>query len=263
MKKKVIFLFVIGIFLLGLCGCHKIEGNTNEETFESFREKINCPSLSDIKFSNRIELDYLYGGFLTNSGEYYYLGKFSDGTNCRKVELDSKIVRFVHSEGETYLLDEQNNVYSYSSYEYNNIKLVTDYSGIAAWRARDMIDDSNALKGNDGMVPGTDEATYILKDDGVIYLYNYPHQELNKIFIENEKILDFSSGPEFINWIKTDKAMYLGQVKDQRCFEYDDIECEYEYVKNEALTSRYDEIAFVDRFGWALLKDGSIYTDIK
>ena len=254
MKKRFLLIFVIFI-VIGFCGCDKKEKSNNEENNGDFREKLNCTSLSNIKISNtkKYPEDEVNGGFLTSTGEYYYFGNFSDGTNCKKAEMETKIVKISGIGDGLFFIDENNKVYEYSSKKLDEV----DLSKINNWRLRLLYDDSSSIKNTDG--PLNVIGSYILKDDGKIYLYDFNNQMIDIISFEGEKVLDYSLYSNELYWIKTDKAMYIRQVKDKKCFDYDDIECEYEFVKNEKLTKKYSDIAFLEGDCKVFFKDGSIY----
>ena len=249
MKNNVLKVLLIVIILCGLCGCakqeeQKTEQQKTEQQYGKFKEKINCEELNEIKISDTI-------GFLTESGNYYYFGNFSDGTNCKKVEIENEIVKFASDNGDTILFDNENRKYRLVN---QKISEIDNFDGL--WRAEALSTDNNAIKSTNG--PASVVGYYVLRNDGIIYLLNMNNEELDRISIENEIIMDFyASG--LIKWIKTNKSYYMRKVKDEKCFQHDDIKCEYEYIKDEKLTSHYDDIAFFDDENVVVLKDGNSY----
>ena len=256
MKKKILLSLLVLVTMVTFVGCTKKEEINDNQLIGDLVDKLNCSELKNIKISNPKDYpeDDANGGFLTDSGDYYYFGKFSDGTNCKKVLIDNAIVK-LSAEGDLYFIDTDNKIYQFNN---KNVKEIDFYDDLKsrAWRVENIREDNNAIKSYGG--PASVVAQYVLRNDGIIYLIDYENKELDKVSFDNEKILDFSTNNNELNWIKTDKAHYMRKLKDKNCYKYDDIDCQYEFVKDNDLTNIYDDVAFVER-NKAVLKDGICY----
>ncbi len=233
MRKKISLFMLCGIVLLGVCGC-VLEKETDGSD-GSVEIIYNCSILDNIKF---ISYDGIDTYAITNDNILYSFGKYSDGTNCKKVDNNLKFTKIIAY----YFMDNQKKLYNISNGKLNNYEYQQKFEYA--------IDDDNIIKTANLY---TNDIKY-LKSDGKIYLANinsvfshgttkyYLEDEKEYVSFKNEKILDFS---QELEWIKTDKAYYIRRPKDKKCYEYDDIECEYEFQKDEELTKQYDEISFV------------------
>lgn len=226
MKKKISLFILCGIVLLGVCGCV-----FEKETDGSVDTTYNCSILNNVNMTINNYDGNIYA--ITNDGKLYEFGNYSDGTNCKKVDSNLKFTKIINDN----LVDDQNKLYKIYQRE---IKKVESYND----DYKRFIDDINIIKTHRINIDESNGKNIyaVLKNDGIIYLDN------NETYISfnNEKILDFSQeNDNFITWIKTNKAYYIRRVKDKKCNEYDDIECEYEFQKDEELTKQYDEISFI------------------
>lgn len=207
MKNKISLFILCGIVLLGVCGCA-----FEKETDGSVKKTYNCSILNTVNMAINNYDGNIYA--ITNDGKLYEFGNHSDGTNCKEVDSNLKFTKIINDN----LVDDQNKLYIIYQRE---IKKVESYND----DYKRFIDDINIIKAHRISV---DENIYaVLKNDGIIYLDN------NETYISfnNEKILDFDVYDSSIIWIKTNKAYYIRRVKDTKCYEYDDIECEYEFQK--------------------------------
>lgn len=221
MSRKIVMLGLCGVIMLSLCGCK----NLNEEKKEI--DKLNCSILNNVKtkFEGKGTTTYL----ITNDGDLYKIGNFSDDTNCKKIDSNLKFERIV----DNYLIDNQNNLY-----EIDNKDIVKKQN---ASYIDKYVNDNSIVKFSAGILNVND---FYLKNDGIIY-----YGQTNNIFksFTNEKILDFLHDGTHIVLIKTDKAYYIRKVKDTKCYKYDDIKCKYEYEKDEELTKKYKQISYIGR----------------
>ncbi len=264
--KKICLLLLVML----LCGCLKTtvtdgslpdSGPYGKNRNMAKYGKFNCQVLDNIKYV--IENG---NGFLTNEGDLYQIGNFSDGTNCRKMVHDNKFIKII----DYYEVDEDDNFYYLRDFELTKYEYSSMYDPIIKDKAiiKALISTDNLLN-----------KIYMLKDDGNIYVGyfgskmdskgNYTNQvydvELYKSY-EGERILDFSLyGYNNVGWIKTDKNYYISSLLNEDCEKYDDIKCENDLIKDEHLSSLYKDIAYV--YGCSamykscnyVLKDGFIY----
>jgi hypothetical protein len=214
-----------------LCGCGQEEVNEQVEDY-------NCSILDKVYLTQGFNSHHI----ITTDGEVYKTGNFSDGTNCKKIETDKKINRI----WDMFLIDEDGNPFIEDDEEKESKEHSWEFMDVSIYQ--DVIKSENE--------------DYALKTDGIIYFKNEPY-----VSFENEKILDFrlyEGNSELFSFIKTDKAYYSSVVKDENCYKYDDIECEYIVKENEKLTNLYNEISFIIEY-WNnnysyVLKSGKIVT---
>lgn len=245
--KKIYLILICLTLLFGVCGCNNQSNSNNsdskynENNNMAKNEKLNCSILNNIKMVFIEESLYV-----TNDGYLYKMGNFSDGTNCKKIDDNIKFTKMI----DMFLMDNQENLYSIDNdsqlkkYEYpSNYEIY--------------INDESIVKAT--ISYNTPNTTYFLRNDGIIYtgilkLEQKPgvadkniitDEKIYKSF-PNEKILDFSlETQDSIMWIKTDKSYYVKRIKDENCQKYDDIKCEYDFVKDEYLTKKYNDISYI------------------
>ena len=214
-----------------------------EEGKEHTAQQLNCSALKDIKTS--VFMGYSGYIFETNNGNIYELSTslFRNNTNCKKLNDDN--IKVEKRLSERNFLATNGFIYSIS----NDGKVSRSYN-VDINDYEDVIMEKTFYFDN-----------YRLKKDGKIYKYVNDNWELYKE-IANEKILDFSIINNYnYEYIKTDKAFYsLSLINKEQCEKYNEIECEYKLIKNEKLTSAYNDIAVViDNGGSYIDRNGKFY----
>ena len=266
--KKIKVLNILLICSLMLSGCNLIkEETTNGKTIiPEYTDKINCSILKDVKMV--INQDSINTIVLTNDGELYRLGKYSDGTNCKKIEhnFDIKIIFnqdgcLYGEDGKFYKIEDEKvietNELAINEALFEIIKGIDNIIKVS----RDYSDDGMTF--------------YALKNDGNLYkivatMIKDKYKLTEEIYksYSDEKIIDFGiSHFDELKYIKTDKSYYINKVKDERCYDYDDIKCDYDLVKDDFFTKKYNDISFLyectgGHYGCNyILKNGKKYED--
>ncbi len=270
--KRILTILLIVLFLTG-CG-KKPNNNDNNKPQEKKEnmvyeiETLNCSAFNNIK------IIMSYNTFLTNDGQVYYIGNYSDGTNCKLISDDKNIKTIF---GNEYLIDENSKMYS------------INYSDFSLEITSDISNYLNFIKVDKDIIKYrcTTNVCYLLKNDGKLYKakINYKNNKAyldilnDNVFPVDEKILDFdgfpNEGKSFdndINWIRTDKSSYFKKINNfEECNKYDDVKCTYGLVKDEYLSSIISNIAFFQYWSYGeddycvtyITKDGIKYSDKK
>lgn len=139
----------------------------------------------------------------------------------------------------------------------NNFYEIKDYEV-----KKKVLEDNSKLYYESLVVPGIEkyEEQHYLKE-GKIYTKNH---EIYNYDFNGETILDynFDINNDITNYIiKTDKAYYILEiVNEEECEKYIDVKCDYNYVKNDFLTDKYNEISYVYGVNYetifAIMKNG-------
>ncbi|MBQ3475451.1 MAG: hypothetical protein IJH20_04710 [Bacilli bacterium] len=275
-KKIKIKYFVIGFLsavALGLIifGTIKLISNmtaksdksnlANEEVIDGYiyeknnmSEKYTCDKFDDVWFM-------MNNYFVTNSGELYKFNqskKFSEtNQNCVRELPESTIKSYVNGylvtdNGKKYRVDYNNdnkselNEVDFETYNNYSI-LVSDDIKYACIVKEDY--DNRKIYFN------------VIKADGILYKYTltydldddynrlYRIENTEEIFkADNEIIKYFGTGIEDEDkfpYIVTDKSVYIPEPTNKKCEEYDDIKCEYKYVKSKYLNNIFKDIVFL------------------
>ncbi len=249
MNKKIVFCFFSVLILFVVSGCDLIEKKVVEQQMEDeYTEKFECPILNQIKMSvSPIEGEKMI--LLTQDGKLYKLGNYSDGTHCKLISdtiFGTRVIYDVNNSFEgSFLIDDSDHIYMLRDNQLEEFQYSSMYE--------DIIKNKSIMKVTfDWSALFDYYKVYYLKEDGILYTakvtktnYKLIDEEIALSF-ENEKILDFQTTEyRYLSWIKTDKAYYVNKVKDERCRQYDDVECEYHFAKDDYLTNIYNDIAFV------------------
>jgi len=269
-KNKVLSLLLICSLMLSGCNLIKEETTNGKTIIPEYTDKINCSILKDVKMV--INQDSINTIVLTNDGELYRLGKYSDGTNCKKIEhnFDIKIIfnqdGLYGEDGKFYKIEDNNIIESNDFfYEEALLELMKNVDDIIK-----VSRDFNSDYDNKNGIP-----YYVLKSDGNLYkiivsMHEDKYQFSEELFksYPDEKIIDIGiSYFDELKYIKTDKSYYINKVKDERCYDYDDIKCDYDLVKDDFFTKKYNDISFLyectgGHYGCNyILKNGKKYED--
>lgn len=223
---------------------------------------------------------------------------FSNDTNCKKLDekFDNIILKnhdFDRWNGEKYA---GNDVYYNSKFKKVSVDLDT-YSiirkNVSQRTYSELLADLAAIKDSDykKITKPNSCTAFGIKNDNKIYMFkiisDVNYRPIDKSIIseeevvfsvpEDEIILDFyySSnayanhcyrGPQYgkieedidLKFIITDKAYYRPMLVDESCNKYIDVECRYEWRKDEDLSKIKDEILYRDS-STLITKTGRVY----
>ena len=190
---------------------------------------------------------------IINDGKLYNISLdliYSNEQNCMQIS-DLNIVKVVNN----YYIDSENNVYT------------IDENGLKAYNANGKI-PSYMLEEDIIMAYNYESSSeykyYVLKTDGKIYdvtfgrdfrfengvgtyKYHVTEEKIIKEF-EGELIKSFDVVNNSINYVITDKSIYINQVSNVECYQYADVECKYELIKNDIMTTPMDEVSYINHF---------------
>ena len=219
---------------------------------------FNCEVMNDVR--NTFD-----GNIIINDGNLYSISidlKFSNEQNCMKVD-DTKITKVINN----YYIDEEGNAYIIND---SGLKKANADGKIPQY----MMEDDVLMAHSYGQA---DLYTYyVLKTDGKIYdvtferdfhfangvgTYRYTVKE-EKVYkeFEDEKIKSFDIVSGNLDYVITDKGLYVSKVTNMECHEYADIDCVYDLVSNTTLTSM-ENISFINHYDNTIkfVKDGNSY----
>ncbi len=235
MKKKFVSILLCGIMILGLTGCKnnkQMVETTNLKNKNYTLKKLNLDcNLDNITFVNK---KYI----ISNGRIYTYSSKkFSEtDTKCKLLSTDEKTYKFLG-----YIPE---NVYSFDTFIDNNNQIVKIYNNEikSFYNIEDIISKymNNDFYYHNMRTEVTD--TYWS------FFYN---QNDRKIEIpKDEKVLYYVKN-QWPDTIITDKGAYtIGVDKNDKCHEYEDIDCTYKLQKtekyNELLNDYKDNISYFD-----------------
>ena len=216
---------------------------------------IKCDAYKDIRLKRG-------SYFITNDGTLYITSdkKYSTtNQNCKVYDDNIKIRSVI--DGVLVAIDKtkyivENNENNEITFKKDNNVLLNSY--LLEEDIKYAIKDDGEYYEEDGSRLYT---YYVLKNDGKLYrmvfvvkynpstskyTYTLEKNELALEF-EGEKITDFyiSNNPNS-GYIITDKTIYLQEVKNKECLEYEDIKCNYEFIKNNYLTKYLNNILSFD-----------------
>ncbi len=210
------------------------------------KSDIVCDAFKDVKYSN-------HNYFITQDGFAYALSEKKYSTtkqNCKLLDDKIKFKSVINGA----LISTDNGKYYV---EYNRENEIILRKSNEAIREIDLLLKSNAIYA-DGYDSVYDEKTNIereefiaLKGDGKLYnifinnkfnsytgdrTYNIAKEELFKSF-DDETIKSFRYEKDSENgYILTDKGVYVQTITNLECREYEDIKCEYNFVKDKYLS---------------------------
>lgn len=271
MKRLLSFLLITCIFF-GLVGCNKTnnatsndlsstETNTNKNQYEStIDEKLELlyqfahDGVGQIKkeeydlsqFGGIKDFDSDHNLLISTDGSLYKIGKFSDGTNFKKINSDVKFVKFKNYGTGFQIISEQNNTYMY-----NNDNFTVSIFGYI-----DNYDCVNSAELVDHRMNSTING-FVKNKELFLYekeAFNLPKDAIYK-FDADEEI-------EYLvdRIIKTNKGYYYLEETVIES-EFDDVPTTYEY-KLKKIENISDDIIFFKYNGWsisALDKDNHLF----
>lgn len=239
-------MLIIFLLILFICGCSskEIKKDTNRNDDTTIEKKNDLKLLRgltqefdwncDVDLHNIKDINIYYMRFIDNNGSLYEFDlqkKYSTtNNNCKKVDTEIKFDSF-----------SRDRIISIDKKIYNYIDGIVEETGL---KYSDYFDFEIELNPRYGIVNN------------------------NKVYdSSNKELYSFENGEEYINTItgiiKTNKAYYkYGIVNKKECNEYADIKCEYGIIKDDELTSAYDDIYYINKNYYILKSSNKIYTDI-
>ena len=193
------------------------------------------------------------GNIIIIDGKLYNLSlglKYSNEQNCKEIS-DIEITKVVNnyyigSDNKTYTIDEN------GIKEYNNNGKFPSY----------MMGEEILMAHSHGS--SSEYKYYVLKTDGKIYdvtfsrefrfengvgtyVYNVTEEVVYKEF-EDEKIKSFDISEGNLDFVVTDKSLYVNKVTNMECHQYADVECVYELTKNDVMTIPMENVSYINHF---------------
>ncbi len=239
----------------------KAQENSKKETIDGITYTINSERENDKKCDALKDVwVYKYNYFITNDGIIYTQSnkKYSDTKQNCKIYSDSIKIKsivgnnLVSNDNKEYIID----------YEYHgeNRDLKITEIGESTYEGRSvpkrLYDDDIKyayLYSTDekyGDNPSSSKEYIVIKNDGKLYkmffkgVYNdyygyFDYKFENEVLFKDfgdEKVRSFQINKDSSNgYIITDKNIYIQTPTNKECLEYQDIECDYDYVKNKYL----------------------------
>lgn len=270
--KRLLSICIIVCICFYAVGCNKVNDNnvTNSNKNESETTKDEKLELYHqfIRFGGQIKKDEYdlsqFGGikdfdsdhnlFISTDGTLYKIGKFSDGTNFKKINSNVKFVKFKNYGTGFVIISEENDTYRYNNDEfsveingYRDYGFDYDYVNSAELVDRRMNDTIDGFVKNKELFLYEKKGFNLPKDA----IYNFDVDE------EIEYLVD--------RIIKTNKGYYYLEETIIES-EFDDVPTTYEY-KLKKIENISDDIIFFKYNEWsisALDKNNHlfVYTDM-
>ena len=232
----------------------EIDGYVYEKNIDS--QKYTCDKLEDV---------WIMGStyFITNSGEIYKFNsekKFSENNqNCIRESLNLVVNKyydgaFLATDGKYYRFDfDEFNRFEIKETDMSNSKVYLDY-----FKDEDIkfvksfkFDDENKKN-----------HYYVIKTDGKIYEYviswYFDDDAMERVYVLDSAELFYSIDNEYIKYyeieyeesdkfkyIVTDKGIYVPEAVNKECETYEDIKCEYKYVKEKYMNSIFKDVIYL------------------
>lgn len=235
MKSKIkIYIIIILLFSLIVALVIKNindEKNKNQSITEQNRHtEFKYEQKADISIDYIIDVDYYFERFITNGGDLYLYsqnGLFSNEKNYKKVNTETKFIRFIDS----YILSNDGKLYGYeddklAECDVGTLKELSEKIGDKLFKIS--LD------------------VYGYYDENSIYIMKYNYSNFNyevPVLIgsipNDEEILNVNSNINCV-YIKTNKNYYL--IKGVK--KYQDQDLIYEITKEEESSNNYENISF-------------------
>lgn len=237
MKRKIIIcIIIIGLFsLIATLVIKNIndEKNKNQSiTEQNGHTEFKYEWKTDISIDDIIDVDYYFKRFITSKGDLYLYsqnGLFSNEKNYKKVNTETKFIRFIDS----YILSNDGKLYGY---KYDEDKLVECDVGTPK-ELSEKFGDKLFNISHDAYGYYAENSIYIMKYN--YSNFNYEDPVLIGSIPNDEEILNVNSNINCV-YIKTNKNYYL--IKGVK--KYQDKDLIYEVTKEEELSNNYENVSF-------------------
>lgn len=253
-KLKLIVLSLFVILCCTGCGNSSITRDLRHAGFNLSEDDFSCDALIPKQNQEYEAIKYVSSTFaITTTGVIHELSfgkKFSNEEYCKKADTNLTVEALVGSE---VFRAEDNKIYylkkSDSHAAYTEVP-ISD-SNYPAYRFF-LKDNHDLLK-----VQSVGDSTYyVLKEDGDVYRYVLGRNNSNGVYLVSSskmythdnygsEILDFNYAGEKseATFIRTEDSIYRNTALNRdMCLKYVDIDCEYEFLKDEILTEHYEHI---------------------
>nr|MBP3258748.1 hypothetical protein [Bacilli bacterium] len=188
---------------------------------------------------------------IINNGKLYNISldlKYSNEQNCKEIS-DINITKVVNNyyisdDGKVYTIDE-NGIKEY----HNNGKFPSYMMGEEIVMAHSYGSSSEykyyVLK-TDGKIYDVNFTREFHFEDGVgTYKYNLAEEKVYKEF-EDEKVKSFDVVEGNVDFVFSDKNVYINKVTNMECYQYADVECIYELSLNDVMKASMEDVSYIN-----------------
>ena len=273
MKKLLLISLIISLLLSG-CGKKEEENppsKNNNDDIAGYKlvSTMDCEALQK-------EIVYMQKGvIITAENEVYAYNteqKYSNGTNCAK--FDEKVELFAIGDGSVYEKDKGVN------FKVADLTLTRSDTAVSNKRLTPIHEAGYYIymygpqKNNQTTTYGVKKNSRTIysfelgidrrKENGFERIYYTIEKEQEDYSVsEGEIIVDFlysrNEADYLKDYIRSDKSFYQRKITNKtECEEIVDVKCNYEWYKNDTLTSIVNRIAYYST-DELILKDGKIY----
>lgn len=252
--KRFKLLFVFGFVLLFCTGCGNsaVTRDLRHSGFTLSTEPFSCDAL--IPKSNKEYEEILYLGSnyaITSTGVIHELSfsqLFSNGQYCKKADTELNVQAIIGSEIFRAADNKIYYLYGGKGEPYTEVPVSDpDY-----YSYKFFLGDPNVLK----VQKTGDSVYYVLKNDGDVYTYTLGKNNASGVHLVSSgkvytadayggKILDFNyvGDASEATFVRTETAIYRNAALNrEECKKYVDVQCQYQFQKDELLTAHMDRI---------------------
>ncbi len=269
---KYVKLFIICFIVFLLCGCEgDITRNIRHAGFSLSNSSFVCDAIlaenkDDTEYETIVFFDPGNSYMITNDSKIYEISlsqKYSDGQNCRLMESSIGIVSIFNN---TIFRGTDNNLYYLKSSGKNErySQVTIDDNNYELYRL--LLDDASVIKVIKD--DSTSNQYFVLRGDGRIFIYTVAQEEVktdsNKSSYSRKKVyvikgtkeaafsskittpirdFNYSYNSQASSYAITDNELFRSvALNSDDCSAYADIECEYEFKRDNALMDSWDYI---------------------
>ena len=253
-KLRLLFLFLFIVFCCTGCGNSDITRDLRHAGFSLSEDDFSCEALIPKANKEYEAIRYVSSTYaITTTGVIHELSfgkKFSNEEYCMKADTTQTVKAIV---GNEVFRSEDNKIYYLKKSDGHDAytEVPISDSNYPAYRFF-LKDNKDLLK----VQSVGNSSYYVLKEDGDVYKYVLGRNNANGVYLVNStkiythdnygsEILDFNYAGEQseATFIRTEDSIYRNTALNRdMCNKYVDIECEYEFLKDEILTKHYDHI---------------------
>lgn len=271
--KILLITIVVSIFLIG-CGS-ETKKDTQEKDVASFEKEMINNGYTKVDFvcdgiKGKV-IDSNYNRILTNDGDIYFLSldkKYSDDTNCKKVDTEIKFKKIF---GNELVLSTDDKFYSVTYFDNNmEVKEFDRNENQGSDDVPSVYEYILSTYGSDTLSYTYNGNSYIIYKDNKVYYklirkdYDYENKKYkftdrtdNELEI-NDTIIYMNNS--FGGFFETETSFYrYEETNKDECNKYADVVCEYGLVKDDLLTKYKSHIQTVID-GRILDKNNNLYS---
>lgn len=194
---------------------------------------------------------------IINDGKLYNISlglKYSNEQNCKEIsDINiTKVVNnyYISNDGKVYTIDE-NGIKEY----HNNGKFPSYMMGEEIVMAHSYGTSSEykyyVLKTDGKIYDVVFDREFHFEDGVGTYRYNVKEEKVYKEF-EEEKIKSFDVVEGNVDFVITDKNLYINKVTNMECYQYADVECIYELSLNDVMEVPMENVSYINHFDRAM-----------